>query len=67
MNGERRSVEAGYAWSWLALFLLVGLKVGVKPLGGQNRLKPRLQHSRSNDHDGQIVIWRYSQLDRSGL
>ena len=24
MNGERQSVEAGYAWGWLALFLPVG-------------------------------------------
>jgi hypothetical protein len=28
MNGERQSVEAGYAWGWLALFLLVGLDKG---------------------------------------
>jgi hypothetical protein len=61
MDAERQSVEAGYAWSWLALFLLVGLKVGVEPSGGQNRLKPRHQHSRSNDHDRQI-LWRHSQL-----
>jgi hypothetical protein len=28
MNAERQSVEAGYAWGWLALFLLVGFDKG---------------------------------------
>jgi hypothetical protein len=30
MNGERQSVEAGYTWGWLALFLSVGLDKGSK-------------------------------------
>jgi hypothetical protein len=30
MNEERQSLEAGYAWGWLALFLLIGFDKGIR-------------------------------------
>lgn len=68
MNGERQSLKARCAWSWLALFLLADL---IRSESSLQTGKPAEASTPalywSNDYDGQVVIRRYGRLVRRGL